>query len=79
MLALHANRAFTQRVPLRDLPLARQCQLDRHFIGVALAAQHFTQQNPTGPAGHDIQAQHMLADIQRHAALPGDRVCEARQ
>jgi len=79
MLALRANLALAQAVPVRDLTLGRQGQFNRHVIGLPLAALHLSEQQPPRAARHDIQVQHMLADVQRKSAIPGARVDQPRQ
>ncbi len=64
---------------MRHLSLQRQRQLDGHFVGVALAAQHQAEQDPPRAVFDDLEILHMLADIQRHPPLPRHGVCQFGQ
>ena len=77
VFALRANRAFTQAVPDIDTAIRRQAQFDRDFIGIALAALHDAKQQPAFTTLHDVQIQHVLADIQGQPALPGAGICQS--
>ena len=79
VLALRLHRAFTLRVPMSHLSLQRQRQLNGHVVGVALATLHLAEQDPPSAVFHDLQIQHMLADIQRQPPLPCHWVCQFGQ
>ena len=76
VFALQADRAAAVAVPDIDLAVGQQCHFYRHLVRLAQTALHLAQQQPGAPQRFDLQAQHLLAAVQRQAARPGARIAQ---